>query len=80
MVAVKIECPYCSAALDCDANGSTDILCKYCGGRIHLDDGVVRVEYKEKKENHVNINNQINRRDEYHYIDEAALELSLIHI
>ncbi len=74
MVAVKIECPYCGAALDCDANGSTDILCKYCGGRIHLDDGVVRVEYKEKKENHVNINNQINRRDEYHYIDEAALE------
>ena len=53
MVAVKIECPYCGAALDCDANGSTDILCKYCGGRIHLDDGVVRVEYKEKKENHV---------------------------
>ena len=52
MVAVKIECPYCGAALDCDANGSTDILCKYCGGRIHLDDGVVRVEYKEKKTNY----------------------------
>lgn len=50
MKIVNYKCPNCNANLKVNSN-ETDGVCEYCQSPYHIDDGVIRVEYKVEFKN-----------------------------
>ena len=50
MKIVNYKCPNCGANLKVES-GITDGVCEYCQSPYHIDDGVIRVEYKVEFKN-----------------------------
>ncbi len=70
MKIMKLDCPYCGASINLDSDDRKECFCSYCGRKVYIDDEVSRSEYKETKENTVNINH----RKEARYVNEAELQ------
>lgn len=70
MKTTKLTCPHCGAIIDQNISNRTELFCSFCGGKIILDDGTSRTEYKEVKEKTVNIN----RNSVSSFVDEAEIQ------
>lgn len=63
-----IKCPHCGAPISIDVSNKTEFNCPYCDGMIYVDDGVFRIERKERRESYSY------HKSEKRYIDEAEIE------